>query len=169
MNDSQFHFIIWVSMFISAIAICSFVYGYTNNINLLMGVDDRGEIIKFDATTTQDTQNNSFVGIGEKFMSGDIIGSLWDSICMIGGTMIEFWTQTIAPAIKGIPILGHIYYALEWIVTGFMFFIAIITLDIFPNDMPILIQILILTPVYIGLLAVIINIASNYLQSYPTT
>ena len=162
--EDKLNFIIWVAMFFTAISIMAFVYGYSGDLNLFFS-DGQGisspEQVDIQGDSSDDLSFNDEEYQG--FWGG--LKKNWEIFKYKAGVL---WGK-VTGVVKSLPIIGAIWEAFEWAYSGLVFILALMTLQVFPEDMPLIIQVLFVTPIYSGLLYIIVPVIHDILQNAPTT
>ena len=146
-------FIMKLSAMITIIAISTFLFGFADELNFIWGEDESGSIEHPENIELGEGGDNS--GLNSIF---GLLGLAWD---YISGT------------VKSIPILGQMWMLLEWVWAGIVFIIYLLTFQFFPSDMPFILQAVIMTPIFAGLLYIMMPIFGRIIEAMgnliPTT
>lgn len=169
--EDKLHFLIWVAMFITAISIMSYVYGYTDNIQYFFADDE--EVLAPSRTDIDGNETYGFPNQPKDLQDvieedGIIAGIIFYIQAGVENT-IDYLFNVVPNTVKSIPVIGAIWEGLEWAYTGFIFILSLLTLQIFPEEMPIILRVLYVTPIYAGILYIIVPVVKDLLQNIPTT
>jgi len=151
--ENKMGFIMKLSAMITIIAISTFLFGFADELNFIWGEDESGSIEHPENIELGEGGDNS--GLNSIF---GLLGLAWD---YISGT------------VKSIPILGQMWMLLEWVWAGIVFIIYLLTFQFFPSDMPFILQAVIMTPIFAGLLYIMMPIFGRIIEAMgnliPTT
>ena len=155
--ENKMGFIMKLSAMITIIAISTFLFGFDDELNFIWGEDESGLIEHPENIELNDAESEGGDNSGLNFIFG-LLGMAWN---YISGT------------IKSIPILGQMWMLLEWVWAGIVFIIYLLTFQFFPSDMPFILQALIMTPIFAGLLYIMMPIFGKIIEAMgnliPTT
>lgn len=151
-GSTSFNFIVGITLFVTILSLGAYAFNFGD----IQNIWGTGENI--------DTPKQTDTGVNDEIVE-NIQNQDWIAVTInIFQKAWEIITGAVISGLKNIPFLGQLIIIGEWVWTGVLFFLGLLTWSYFPDEMPFIVKLVLISPIYAGLLYVMMPLFSRILE-----